>query len=73
MFARFQYALPELAGQLSAGDLQKVDSAFNKARRRQPAFNVPKSAALTEQSDKHLSQAALNLTHLFAVPTEKYV
>ena len=31
--ARFQYALPALAGHLSADDLRKVDAVFNKARR----------------------------------------
>ena len=33
--ARIQYALPALARQLSADDLQRVDAVFNKARRWQ--------------------------------------
>ena len=31
--ARFQYALPALAGQLSADDLNKVDAVCSNARR----------------------------------------
>ena len=33
--AKFQYLLPALADQLSAGDLRKADAVFNKARRWQ--------------------------------------
>ena len=33
--ARFQYALPALAGQLSVDDLRKVDAVFSKSRRGQ--------------------------------------
>ena len=61
--ARFQYALPALAGQLSADDLHKVEAVFNKARRWQLTSHTPYSADLIEQCDKHLFGAALNPTH----------
>ena len=61
--ARFQYALPALAGQLSADDLRKVDAVFNKARRWQLTSHTPYSADLIEQCDKHLFRAALIPTH----------
>ena len=61
--ARFQYALPALAGQLSADDLCKVDAVFNNARRWQLTLNTLYSADLIEQCDKHLCRAALNPTH----------
>ena len=63
VLARFQYALPALAGQLSADDLRNVDAVFNKARRWQLTSLTPYSADLIEQCDKHLFRAALNLTH----------
>ena len=44
--ARFQYALPALAGQLSADDLRKVDAEFNKARKWQLTSHTPYSAVL---------------------------
>ena len=61
--ARFQYALPVLAGQLSADDLRTVDAVFNKARRWQLTSHNPYSADLIEQCDKHLFRAALNPSH----------
>ena len=61
--ARFQYALPALAGQLSANDLRKVHAAFKKARGWQLTSRTPYSADLIEQCDKHLCRAALNPTH----------
>ena len=61
--ARFQYALPALAGQLSADDLRKVDAVVNKARRWQLTSRTPYSADLIEQCNKHLFRAALNPTH----------
>ena len=61
--ARFQYALPALAGQLSADDLRKVDAVFNKARRWQLTSYTLYSADLIEQCDKHLFRTALNPTH----------
>ena len=61
--ARFQYALPALAGQLSADDLRKVDAVFNKARRWQLTSHTPYSADLIEQCDKHLFRATINPAH----------
>ena len=61
--ARFQYALPALAGQLSADDLCIVDAVFSKAWRWQLTSHMPNSADLIEQCDKHLFRAALNPTH----------
>ena len=61
--ARFQYALPALAGQLSADDLHKVDAVFNKGRRWQLTSCTPYSADLIEQCDKHLFRADLNSNH----------
>ena len=61
--ARFQYALPALAGQLSDDDLHKVEAVFSKARRRQLTTYTPNAADLIEQCDKHLLRAALNPTH----------
>ena len=61
--ARFQYALPEVAGHLSADDLHKVDAVFTKAHRWQLTSNIPKSADLIEHCDKHLLWAAVNSTH----------
>ena len=52
--ARFQYALPALASQLSTDDLPKVDAVFNKARRWQLTSHTPYSADLIAQCDKHL-------------------
>ena len=46
VFARFQYALLVLAGQLSADDLRKVDAVFSKARRWQLISYTPYSADL---------------------------
>ena len=46
--ARFQYALPALAGQLSADDLHKVDAVFRKARRWQLTSHTLYSADLIE-------------------------
>ena len=57
--ARFQYALPALAGQLSPDDLHKVDAVFNKARRWQLTSHTHYSADLIEQCDKHLFRVAL--------------
>ena len=61
--ARFQYALPVLAGQLSADDLHKVDAVFYKACRWQLTSHTPNSADLIEQCDKHLLRADLNSIH----------
>ena len=61
--ARFQYALPVLAGQLSADDLHKVEAVFSKAHRWQLTSHTPNSADLIEQCDKHLFRATLNPTH----------
>ena len=61
--ARFQYALPALAGQLSADDLRKVDAVSNKARRWQLTSRTTYSADLIEQCDKHFFRAAHNPTH----------
>ena len=61
--AKFQYALPALAGQLSADDLQIVDAVFSKACRWQLTSHTPNSADLIEQCDKHLFRAALNPAH----------
>ena len=58
--ARFQYALPALAGQLSADDLREVDAVLIKARRWQLTSHTPYSADLIQQCDKHLFRAALN-------------
>ena len=52
--ARLQYALPALAGQLSADDLRKGDAGFNKARRWQLTSRTPYSADLIEQSKSPL-------------------
>ena len=63
--AKLKYALPALAGKLSADDLYKVDAVFNKVRRWQLTSHRPtlNSADLIEQCDKHLFRAALNPTH----------
>ena len=61
--ARFQYALPALAGQLLADDLHKADDLFTKARRWQLTSHTPNSANLIEQCNKHLFRAAHNPTH----------
>ena len=61
--ARFQYALPALAGQLSDDDLHKVDAVFSKARRWQLTSHTSNSADLIEHCDKHLFRAALNPIH----------
>ena len=74
--ARFQYALPALAGQLSADDLHKVDAVFNKARRWQLTSHTQNSADLIKHCDKHLFRAVLHSTHCLhcmAAPKEKYV
>ena len=63
LFARFQYALPALAGQLSAMICAKVDAVFSKARRWQLTSRTPYSADLIEQCDKHLFRAAINPIH----------
>ena len=61
--ARFQYALPALAGQLSVDDLRKVDTVINKTWRWQLTSHTPYSVDLIEQCDKHLFRAALNPIH----------
>ena len=61
--ARFQYALPALAGQLSADDLRNVDAVVNKVRGWQLTSHTPYSADLIEQYDKHLFRTALNPTN----------
>ena len=71
--ARFQYALPALAGQLSADDLHKVDAVFSKARRWQLTSHTSNSADLIEQCDKQLFRATLNPAHCLCsiVPPKK--
>ena len=63
--ARFQYALPALADQLSADYLHNVDAVFSKARRWRWLLtsHIQNSADLIEQCDKHLFRAALKPTH----------
>ena len=49
---RFQYALPALAGQLSADDLHKLDAVFSIVRIWQLTSHTSNSADLIEQCNK---------------------
>ena len=54
--ARFQYALPAIAGQILSNDLNKIDTVFSKASRLQRTSIVPRAADIVDNSDKKTIQ-----------------
>ena len=75
--ARFHYALPAIAGQISVNDLNRIDAVFTKAFRWQLTSIVPSAAEIVDNADKNYStppliliicpqphSSALNSTHL---------
>ena len=62
--ARFQYALPAIAGQISVNDFNRIDAVFAKASRWQLTSIVPSAADTVDNADKKLFlYSALNPTH----------
>ena len=61
--ARFHYALPAIAGQISVNDLHRIDAVFAKASRWQLTSIVPSAADIVDNADKRLFHFALKPTH----------
>ena len=61
--ARFQYALPAIAGQILVNDLQRIYAVFAKSSRWQLTAIVPSAADIVDNADKKLFLSALNPAH----------
>ena len=59
--ARFQYALPAIAGQISVNDLHRVDAVFSKAFWWQLTSIVPSEADIVDNADKKLFHSAYTI------------
>ena len=60
--ARFQYAVPAIAGQILVNDLNRIDAVFAKASRWQLTSTVPRKADIVNNADKKLFHSTLNPT-----------